>query len=108
MNDQTLGPTSSFSWTLFFLAGGVAGASLALLLAPQSPRTTRATMEPRAAEAAKSSRSIEDRKIREVRHSWNEARQWVEIVLRQRRKREAALVRRVPTASPGASKTPQA
>jgi gas vesicle protein len=36
--------TAYFNWMLCFLAGGIAGAGVALLLAPQSGRSTREMM----------------------------------------------------------------
>jgi gas vesicle protein len=46
MNDRTRAAPSLFSWTFSFLAGGVTGAGVALLLAPRSGRATREMMRP--------------------------------------------------------------
>ena len=64
MNDQTAGCASPFSWMLFFLAGGVTGASVALLLAPQSGRATREMTRRTLSDTADSARDFKDRLIR--------------------------------------------
>ncbi|HSF14926.1 MAG TPA: YtxH domain-containing protein [Vicinamibacteria bacterium] len=47
-----------------FLAGGLAGASVALLLAPHSGKNTRAAMRQKWRETADSARGLKDRAIR--------------------------------------------
>jgi gas vesicle protein len=49
---------------LFFLAGGVAGAGVALLLAPQSGRSTREMMGRKLRESADSATELKDRLVR--------------------------------------------
>ena len=107
MSDHTLGPMTSFGWMLSLLAGGVAGASAAVLLVRRSPRATAKTRGGPASNAARSARSRDDRRNRQARRIRYEARQGVEIALEQRRRRETALVRGTATASPGASNAPQ-
>jgi gas vesicle protein len=46
---------------LYFLAGGLAGVSVALLLAPQSGKTTRESMRRKLRENADSARGLKDR-----------------------------------------------
>jgi len=56
MNDRTTYST----WMLCFLAGGLAGASVALLLAPQSGKATREAMRSKLRETADSARGLAD------------------------------------------------
>jgi len=77
MQDQTpdstaQGPSYSLL-TLSFLAGGVAGATVALLLAPQSGRVTREIMGHKLNDAAGSARGLKDRVIRRGRELREEA-----------------------------------
>ena len=58
---------------LSFLAGGVAGATVALLLAPQSGRATREIMGHRLTDAADSARGLKDRVLRRSRELREEA-----------------------------------
>lgn len=51
------------TWLCCFLAGGIAGASAALLLAPQSGRDTRGRMGRRLRRAARSARELRDRVV---------------------------------------------
>jgi gas vesicle protein len=60
MNDRT----TYSSWMLSFLVGGLAGASVALLLAPQSGKVTREAMRRKARETADSARGLKDRVVR--------------------------------------------
>lgn len=69
MNDQTAYTT----WMLCFLAGGLAGASAALLLAPQSGEATRGAMHRRLRETADSARGLKDRALRRSREVRDEA-----------------------------------
>jgi gas vesicle protein len=64
MNDRSPDCTSPFSLMLFFLAGGVAGASVALLLAPQSGRATRELTRRTLSDTAGSARDFKDKLIR--------------------------------------------
>jgi gas vesicle protein len=59
MNDRTTYSTKM----LCFLAGGLAGASVALLLAPQSGKVTREAMRHKARETADSARGLKDRVV---------------------------------------------
>jgi gas vesicle protein len=58
MNDRTT------STCIAFLAGGFAGASVALLLAPQSGKATRETMRRKLRETDDSARELKDRVVR--------------------------------------------
>jgi gas vesicle protein len=60
MNDRTAYST----WMLSFLAGGLAGASVALLLAPQSGKATRESMRRKLRETDASARALKDRVVR--------------------------------------------
>jgi len=53
-------------WAFGFLAGGLAGASVALLLAPQSGRATREAMRGRMRATVASARGLKDRVVRQV------------------------------------------
>jgi gas vesicle protein len=55
----------SYSTQMFcFLAGGLAGAAVTLLLAPQSGKATRETMRRTLRETADSARELKDRVVR--------------------------------------------
>jgi gas vesicle protein len=59
MNSRT-----TYSALMFgFLAGGLAGASVALLLAPQSGKATRDAMRSKLRESADSARGLKDRVV---------------------------------------------
>lgn len=60
MNESTACSTHM----VFFLAGGLAGASVALLLAPQSGKDTRAAMREKGRETADSARQLKERAVR--------------------------------------------
>jgi gas vesicle protein len=60
MNDRTTYST----WMFCFLAGGLAGASVALLLAPQSGKATREAMGRKLRETGDSARGLKDRVVR--------------------------------------------
>jgi len=60
MNDRTTYST----WMLSFLAGGLAGASVALLLAPQSGQATRDTMRRKLHDTTDSAHQLKDRVVR--------------------------------------------
>jgi gas vesicle protein len=55
--------TEYMTWLCCFLAGGIAGASTALLLAPQSGRDTRGRMGRRLRRAARSARELSARVV---------------------------------------------
>lgn len=69
MNDRTTYAT----WMLCFLAGGLAGASVALLLAPQSGKATREAMQGKLRETADSARGLKDRAVRRSEEVRDEA-----------------------------------
>ncbi len=54
------------NWVFGFLVGGLAGAGVALLLAPQSGKDTRAAMRNRLRETADSARGLKDRVVRQA------------------------------------------
>jgi gas vesicle protein len=60
MNERT----EYWTWLSCFLAGGIAGAGAALLLAPGSGRDTRGRMGRRLRRAARSARELKDRTMR--------------------------------------------
>jgi gas vesicle protein len=78
MNDRAPESTSPLSLMLYFLAGGVTGATLALLLAPQSGRATREMMRGKLNDTAGSARDLKDQLIRRGRKIRDEARHRVD------------------------------
>lgn len=60
MNDRT----TYSAWMLRFLVGGLAGAGVALLLAPQSGKVTREAIRRKARDTADSVRGLKDRVVR--------------------------------------------
>jgi gas vesicle protein len=69
MNDRT----TYFAPILCFLAGGLAGASVALLLAPRSGKATREVMRHKLRETDGSARGFKDRILRRGEEIRNEA-----------------------------------
>jgi len=69
MNDRMSYTTS----ILCFLAGGIAGAAAALLLAPQSGKATRETMVRKMGDTAGSARQLKDRVLQKGAEIWDEA-----------------------------------
>jgi gas vesicle protein len=69
MNDRMAYATS----IVCFLAGGIAGATAALLLAPQSGRATRETMARKVGDTADSARGMKDRVLQKGGEIWGEA-----------------------------------
>ena len=67
MDDCTTYQTPYSTWALCFLAGGLAGASAALLLAPQSGRDTRKAMRRQLQESTDSARGLRDRAVDSAR-----------------------------------------
>jgi len=68
MNDRT---TYSV-WMMCFLAGGLVGASAALLLAPQSGKASRESMRRTLRETTDSARGLKDRLVRRAEESRDE------------------------------------
>jgi gas vesicle protein len=64
---------SNSAITIAFLAGGIAGAAAALLLAPQSGAHTRGLIGRKLNDAADSARGLKDRAIRRGREIHEEA-----------------------------------
>ena len=64
MNDSTHDCSSYFTAMFCFLAGGVAGASMALLLAPRSGKATRDLLQRKVSDTAASARDVKDELIR--------------------------------------------
>lgn len=64
MNDRTADSTSLVTSMFYFLAGSVTGASVALLLAPQSGRATREMMQRKLSDTAGSASELKDNLIR--------------------------------------------
>jgi gas vesicle protein len=69
MNDRTTYST----WMMCFLAGGLAGASAALLLAPQSGKASRDSMRRTLRDTAESARGLKDRMVRRAEDGRDEA-----------------------------------
>ena len=82
MHDHTPAGTAhgvSYSALTFsFLAGGIAGATVALLLAPQSGKATREIMGRKLTDAAGSARELKDRAVRRGQDLREEATHRVE------------------------------
>jgi gas vesicle protein len=70
MNEQSPPPSSTWLW---FLAGGVAGAGLSLLLAPQSGKATRALLQSKVSGGADSVRQMKDRVVSRGGEIWDGA-----------------------------------
>jgi gas vesicle protein len=56
-----------------FVAGGIAGATAALLLAPRSGRDTRQAIARKASDTADSAREVKDRVVQKGGEIWGEA-----------------------------------
>jgi gas vesicle protein len=69
MNEQS----SYRSSMLWFLAGGIAGAGLSLVLAPQSGKATRALVQSKVSGGADSVRQLKDRVVSRGEKMWDEA-----------------------------------
>jgi gas vesicle protein len=69
MNDRM----SHLTTIVSFLAGGIAGATAALLLAPQSGRDTRQAIARKAGGTADSAREMKDRVLQKGGEIWGEA-----------------------------------
>ncbi len=78
MHEHTRGFASPVGLLLCFVAGSVAGASAALLLAPHSGRATRAMIRRRVRDTAGSTRELGDQVIERGRQIRDEAAQRVE------------------------------
>ena len=78
MHGHTPGYASPVSLLLCFVAGSVAGASAALLLAPQSGRATRQMVRRKVRDTAGSTRWLKDQVIERDRQIKDEASQRVE------------------------------
>ena len=75
---RTANGASYSALTFSFLAGGIAGATVALLLAPQAGRVTREIMGRKLTDAAGSARDLKDRAIRRGQDLREEATHRVE------------------------------
>jgi gas vesicle protein len=78
MHEHTPGYASPVGLLLCFVAGSVAGASAALLLAPQSGRATRQMVRRKVRDTAGSTRWLKDQVIERDRQIKDEASQRVE------------------------------
>ena len=76
-SDRTSRGGSYSALTFSFLAGGIAGAAAALLLAPQSGKLTRGLMGRKLNDAAGSARDLKGRAIRQGQELREEATQRV-------------------------------
>jgi gas vesicle protein len=61
------------SSVFYFVAGGIAGAAISLLTAPQSGRATRQMMARRLQGGADSARELKDRVLTRGSEAWDEA-----------------------------------
>lgn len=78
MREASVKETSPrLSSTFWFLAGGIAGAGIGLLLAPQSGRDTRQLMARKVGGGAESARGLRDRVVSRSEEIWDEAAQRV-------------------------------
>jgi gas vesicle protein len=66
------------SSAIWFLAGGIAGAGVGLLLAPRSGRSTRQMMARTVVGGADSARELKDRVVSRGEQIWTEAAQRME------------------------------
>jgi len=78
MDDRTVACTSPFSLMLCFVAGGVAGASVALLLAPQSGTGTREGKRRELNDRAGSAREFKDQLVRRGQRVRDQAKRRVD------------------------------
>ena len=62
----------SLTWAFWFLAGGIAGAGISLLLAPQSGKATRQMMARKLNGTADSVRELKDRVVTRGEEIWDE------------------------------------
>ena len=89
MDDQTPDITShraSYSALTFsFLAGGIAGATVALLLAPRSGKATREIMGRRLDDAAGSARELKGRMVEKLSDATESARELKDRAIRRGR-----------------------
>jgi gas vesicle protein len=87
MDDRTQDRTShgaSYSaLTLSFLAGGIAGATAALLLAPQSGKATREIMGRKLNDAADSARDLKGRVVEKLSDAADSARELKDRAVRR-------------------------
>jgi len=73
MNEKSPWSPPYFTSVACFLAGGIAGVGLSLLLAPRSGKDTRQLMASRLKEGADSVRSLRDRAVTRGEEAWDEA-----------------------------------
>jgi gas vesicle protein len=73
MNEQSPSPSPYLSSIVAFLAGGIAGAGVSLLLAPQSGKATRQSMASRLKGSTDSVRQLRDRVVTRGGEAWDEA-----------------------------------
>jgi gas vesicle protein len=86
MDDHTdcAGQGASFSALTFsFLAGGIAGATAALLLAPQSGRVTREIMGRKLNDSADSARELKGRMVDKLNDAADSARELKDRAIRR-------------------------
>jgi gas vesicle protein len=112
MDDHTPDCTSqgaSYSALTFaFLAGGIAGATVALLLAPQSGQVTREIMERKLTDAADSARELKGRMVDKLNDAAESARELKDRAIRRGQEiREEATYRVEGAASALAGKAGQ-
>jgi gas vesicle protein len=94
--------------TISFLAGGIAGATVALLLAPQSGKITRELMGRKLNDAAESARELKGRMVDKLNDATDSARELKDRAIRRGQEiREEATYRVEGAASALAGKAGQ-
>jgi gas vesicle protein len=85
MNDHTLDAhgASYSALTFFFLAGGITGAAVALLLAPQSGKVTREIMGRKLNDATDSARALKGRMVEKLNDAADSARELKDRTIRR-------------------------
>ncbi len=81
--DRTSHGASYSVLTFSFLAGGIAGAAVALLLAPQSGRVTRQIMGRKLNDAADSARELKGRMVEKLNDAADSARELRDRAIRR-------------------------
>ena len=81
--DRTSHGASYSALTLSFLAGGIAGATAALLLAPQSGKVTREIMGRKLNDAADSARDLKGRVVEKLSDAAESARELKDRAIRR-------------------------
>jgi len=81
--DSTSRGASYSALTFSFLAGGIAGATVALLLAPQSGKVTREIMGQKLSDTADSARELKGRMVDKLNEAADSARELKDRAIRR-------------------------